>query len=255
MTDERFDRDLRSVLVEDAPREVPDDLARRVAAIPATHPVSSARVRHRWIRPVPVWVAAAAVVAVVALAALWQFGPDGQPSVGDEPSSSPSAGTPGSTAPATSPGASAGAPSCVAAGLEARILGWQGAAGSRIADVQLTNTTGGPCIVRGTPALQLVDGEGRVLLDSATAGPSGQPQVADGDPGIELAPGASVRTEVRASNYCGPIPVLPIDIAFTLTASGGQTIAVPGPGVSSADATPPCMGSTAGVIDMNGWRR
>ena len=48
MNDDRFDDDLRSTLLADAPSEVPDDLRRRVAAIPVTLPAPSAR---RW----PAW--------------------------------------------------------------------------------------------------------------------------------------------------------------------------------------------------------
>ena len=182
---------------------------------------------------------------VVLAVGFWRFGPAGQPGVGDAP--------PSSASPAPSRSADVGA--CLAADLEGRILGWQGAAGSRIADLEITNTTTRPCFVRGTPGLQLVDARGRVLIDSATAGPSGQPHVTSTDPTLELAPDAHVRTEVRASNYCGPAPSPPIDIAFTLPSGGGQFVARAASGVSSAEAVPPCLGSTGSHIEMNGWRR
>jgi len=139
--------------------------------------------------------------------------------------------------------------------VEGRILGWQGAAGSRIADVEITNTTARPCFVRGTPGLQLVDAGGRVLIDSATAGPSGQPQITQADVEFELTPGGRLRTQVQASNYCGPAPSPPIDIAFTLPSGGGRFVAVPGTGVSSAEAVPLCLGSAGAQISMNGWRK
>ncbi len=255
MSDERFDHDLRSVLREEAPRDVPDALRRRVAAIPAANPVPAARTRWSW--PAGMALRAAAVVAVVALLAVgfWRFGPASQSGVGGSPS-------PAATAvPSTNPsaGASAG-DACMATDLSGRILGWQGAAGSRIADVEITNTAARRCAIRGTPALELVGAAAGevVLIDSRTAGPSGDPHVAPTDPRLELAPGDRLRTQVAASNYCGvavPLPSTPIDIAFTLPSGGGRFVATPDTGVSSADAIPPCLGSAGSAISMNGWRR
>ena len=245
MSDERFDRDLRSVLLDDAPRDVPEDLRRRVAAVSATQPAASGMVRPVWRRPVPLWFGALVAVVVVLAIGFWRFGPSGQPGVGDgaSPTASPA------------PTQSAAATACLAADLAGRILGWQGAAGSRIADVEITNTSERRCFVRGTPGLQLVDASGRILIDSATAGSSGQPHETSTDPSLELAPGAHIRTEVGASNYCGLAPSAPIDIAFTLPSGGGRFVATPGPGASSAEAVPPCLGSTGSLIAMNGWRR
>jgi uncharacterized protein DUF4232 len=253
MSDERFDQDLRSVLLEDAPRNVPDDLRRRVAAVPAEHPAGSTTARPLWRQPVPQLIGALAAVLVVLAIGFWQFGPSRDPGVGAEPSSSATSGADSSPSPGPSEPATVSA--CVAADLVGRILGWQGAAGSRIADVEVSNTTARPCFVRGTPGLQLVDASGRVLIDSAMTGPGGQPHVTPTDPSFELLPDRRVRTDIRASNYCGPAPSPPIDIAFTLPSGGGRFVAVPADGVSSAEAVPPCLGPTGGQIEMNGWRR
>jgi hypothetical protein len=253
MTDEQFDQDLRSVLLEGAPREVSDDLRRRVAAVPMTHPVPSVMARPVWRHPVPLAIAALAAVAIVLAVGFWRFGPAGPTGVGVGPSSAPASVADSPSPPATVQ--PTGGTACVATDLAGRILGWQGAAGSRIADVAISNTAARRCVVRGTPGLQLVDADGRILIDSATAGPSGQPHVVATDPTFELAPGAQVRTEVRASNYCGPAPVSPIDVAFTLPSAGGRVVATPAPGVSSAEAVPPCLGSSGSLIEMNGWRR
>jgi hypothetical protein len=256
MTDDRFDQDLRSVLLEDAPREVPDDLRRRVALISATDPAAARPSRPAW-RPIPLWVGALGVLLVVLALGLWRLGPT-FPGVGDgssptpsvDPSRSPSSEVVSSPSPSIVPTA------CNAADLVGRILGWQGAAGSRIADVEISNATDHPCFVRGTPGLELVDAGGRVLVDSSTAGPSGLPNVTSTDPSFELAPGGLLRTEVAASNYCGTAPSAPIDIALTLPAGGGRLVAVPDPGVSSDMAVPPCLGpSASSQIAMNGWRR
>lgn len=280
MSDQRFEGDLRSVLLEEAPREVPDDLRRRVAAVSATHPVASGPSRPARRHPVPFLIGGLAalaivLVAVAAIAAWWStsepgFGGPPSPSPSVEPSVEPSGAPSQSPAPAPStapPSAVGSSPSptspsstsvsaCRAGDVSARILGWQGAAGSRIADVEVTNTAARPCLVRGTPGLQLLDAAGRVLIDSATAGPSGRPRATSTDAELGLAPGGRLRTQVRTSNYCGPTPLPPIDIAFTLPSGGGRFVAVPGPGVSSTDAGPPCLGgATAGQITMNGWQR
>lgn len=277
MSDDRFDQDLRAVLLEDAPGEVPDDLRRRVAAVPATHPVSGRVSGPSWRRPVTLWLGAGAALVLVLVAASWWFGPAAQQGVGGQPSSSPST-EPQVTLPPSiaviapsashEPSPSSGAPSpsmtpapsgpiaCVATELEGKILGWDGAAGTRGTDVEITNTATHPCFVRGTPRLQMIDSTGRVLIDSAAAGPSGEPRVAPGDKQIELAPGGRARTTVTASNYCGATPTLPIDIAFTLPSGGGRLVAVPATGVSSDIAVPECLGaSTPANIAMTGWKK
>jgi hypothetical protein len=239
MSDDKFDQDLRAVLSEDAPSEVPDALRRRVAAVPGMAPAAAPEPRASWWRRSPQWVGALVVLAVVVIG-FWRFAPAPH-IVGASPSVPPS----------VSPSVSAGPPvGCSALDLSARILAWQGAAGSRIADVDLTNNGDAACQVAGSPGLQLLDADGRVLIDSAD---SGEPP--SGDPDVPLEPGERLRTEVAASNYCGPDPVLPIGIAFVLPAGAGQVVAAPVSGVSSDLAVPPCMGSAGGDISMNGWVR
>jgi len=260
MSDERFDQDLRSVIQEDAPRDVPDELRREVAAIPSTQPAG--RARPIWRQPIPLWIGGLAAAALVIAIGAWRLGPVLSTDVGGSPTPLETVGpsvTASSVAiasPSIAPSASSPAVvACVAADLEAHIPRWQGAAGSRIADVGITNTSARPCLVRGTPGLRLVDANDVVLLDSATAGPSGQAHVAPSDPSFELAPGGLLRTEVQASNYCGPDPTLPIHIVFDLPAGGGKVNVTTALGYSSDEGVPPCMGSTAGTIAMNGWRR
>jgi len=270
MSDDRFDQDLRAVLLEDAPGEVPDDLRRRVAAVPNTYPVAGRLSGPTWRRPVTLWLGAAAALVLVVVAASWWFGPAAQQGVGGLPSSSPSVAPPTSSPsvavaspsttpapptppPSPTPAPSVGVVACRAADVEGKILGWQGAAGSRIADVEITNTSANPCLIRGTPRLELLDSTGAVLIDSATAGPSGEPHVAPGDTEFRVAPGGQLRTSVQVANYCGATASPPIDIAFTLPSGGGRFVAVPGTGVSSDLAVPGCMGSAPSQISMNGW--
>lgn len=256
MSDERFEQELRSVLLDDAPRDVPESLRRRVAGVTAAESHPTGRGRIRW----PLRVAGTAgLVALIAglVLGLWRFGPASQSGTGEGPSASASPSlSPSSSSPSSSASASpSGVGLCLASDLAGRILGWQGAAGSRIADVEITNASAGRCTVRGTPGLELVDATGRAMIDSQTSGPSGRPRAAPADPAFELAPGARLRTQVAASNYCGPAPTLPIDIALTLPSAGGRLLAAPGSGVASTEATPPCLGSDGSAISMNGWRR
>jgi uncharacterized protein DUF4232 len=260
MSDERFDQDLRAVLLEEAPYDVPDELRRRIAAVSSSEP-ESMRPMPTWQRPAVRWGVALAAAVVVVLVGVWQFRPAPETGVGTDPSASPS-GVPATSTTAAASAQSSSSPSavpdvaaCLAVDLDGQILGWQGAAGSRIADIRVSNKGARPCTIQGTPRLELVDATRRVLIDSMAAGASGDAHVSPTDERFELAPGDRLRTEVQVSNYCGEAPVPPIDVAFDLPAGGGHLVAAPGPGVSSSEALPPCLGSAPSSISTNGWRR
>jgi hypothetical protein len=275
MSDERFDEDLRAVLREAAPRDVPDDLRRRIDGIPAAHPVAASGTRWGWLRPLPAGLGALVVVGLVAAITVWRLGPGPVPGVGSSanptntfpsvPTAPPAAPSSAAASPAASssavtaqatPTPTSGPVNCQSFDLTGRILDWLGAAGSRIADIEITNKSSTACRVRGTPGLRLVDATGRVLIDSASLGASGRPHVASGDPSFEVAPGGTLRTQVEASNYCGPDPVLPLSIKLVLPANAGTLTARPASGVSSDESVPPCNGPGSGPqIAMNGWRR
>ena len=132
MSDERFDQDLRSVLQEDAPRDVPDDLRRRVGAVPATHPATSGPTRPVWRHPVPLWIGVVSAIAVLLAVGTLQFRPAPQSSVGGAPSStgsaqpSPSTAAGANSSPSPTPSHVAAVTACRAANLVGRILSWQG---------------------------------------------------------------------------------------------------------------------------------
>ena len=259
MSNERFDQDLRAVLLEDAPRDVPDELRRRVAAVSTNRPIPAPT--PVWQRPAVRWAVVLAAAVVVVTVGAWQLRPAPEAAVGTDPSTTPSAAPSSDASPvasasaSSSPSAAPEVVACLAVDLDGRIVGWQGAAGSRIADIRVTNGGSRPCRIQGTPGLALVDATGRVLIDSTAAGPSGRPHVSATDPRFELAPGEPLTTEVQVSNYCGPTPVAPVDISFDLPGGGGRFVVGPEPGVSSSEAVPPCMGSTPSSITTNGWRR
>jgi hypothetical protein len=136
--------------------------------------------------------------------------------------------------------------------LTAKVTGWQGAMGSQIATVKLTNAATATCRLRGTPGLQLVDAGGHILIDSAAQGTTGLPHVSPGDKTWTLAHNGWVTTMVQVSNYCGATtPVMPTPVAFRLPSNGGRLVAAAGPGSS----VPPCNGNPGdpGTIAMNGW--
>jgi len=155
--------------------------------------------------------------------------------------SSPSPGDP--TASATAASASGGA--CRPADVDARITQWEGAAGSRIADIELTNTGSRACGLERMAKPQLVSGQGDVLIEGAT--PAGTTVIA-------FAPGDVLKTLVRASNYCGPAAQRWVSVAF-VTSYDALFVAAP---LTPTDTTlPPCNGApgSAGTIEMQPWAR
>ena len=142
--------------------------------------------------------------------------------------------------------AAASPPPCVGSHLSARIVDWQGAVGSRIADVQLVNTSFSPCSIRNFPQVRLVNGHGTTLIGGPAASTTGAAHV--------LAALGFLKTEVEDSNYCGAAPTKPSTLEFVLPGSQGRVVAIP---VSATDDTgvPPCFGTpgSAGHISMHAW--
>ena len=173
------------------------------------------------------------------------------------PSDSPSAAPSDSPSPTPTPSptpkpTAVPTPVCTSTMLTGKVTGWQGAMGSQIATVRLTNASSTTCRLRGTPRLQLVDAGGHILIDSSTQGASGLPHVSTGDKTWTLAHSSWVTTMVQVSNYCGATtPVMPTTIGFYLPSNGGRLVAAAGSGGS----VPPCYGNPGdpGSIAMNGW--
>src|SRR4051794_35194938 len=215
-----------------------------------------ARTAHAPMAPRPTSATAAGGVSLVGLGLLavalvvavaWLGNRDGLSGVGAVPSPTPSAtispATPAPTAietPAPTASATPRAPSptpapsllaaCAASDLAVQITMWEGAAGSRIAHLELTNTGPGTCSTPDTWQPSLVDGDGNVLI-------AGKPSSADSR--ITLPAQQTVTALALASNYCGQAPVPPVSIAFAF--DDAQVTAAP---ESADDATvPPCNGS------------
>jgi hypothetical protein len=132
---------------------------------------------------------------------------------------------------------------CDAVKLTVRITRWDGAAGSRGADVVLTNTGSSPCVVKAQSRPQLVDGKGTILIDGGTPGPSSS---------LTVAPGGRLRTSVFDSNYCGPAPKAPVTVAIILS-GGGRIVATPATDQIDT-AVAPCNGpGQPALIQMGLW--
>jgi len=223
----------------------------------APRPISPARrltMRNRL--PVATLTGATLVIVAVAVAAIVLGRPGPSSTVGSSPSTaaaSPAPSAPAPSAPASvtavvSPPATA-APTarptigpCDPASLTARIKSWEGAAGSRIATVELTNRGTASCVLDALDRPQLLGGDGSVRIDGQSPATTDQ---------LTLKAGAVVTTLVEASNDCKPAPVPPITLAFVF-ADGQRLVAEP---LSPTDTTdPPCNGAgSPGTIDMHPW--
>jgi hypothetical protein len=143
-------------------------------------------------------------------------------------------------------------PNCTNANLTAKVTGWEGAMGSQIATVKVTNTSSTKCRLRGTARLQLVDAASHILIDSKTMGASGLPHVSPGDTLWTMGHLGWVTTMVQVSNYCGSVTaVLPTTIALYLPSNGGRIVAA----ANASGGVPGCLGAPGdtGSIQMNGW--
>ncbi len=240
--------------LEDGPTDAPHQVLDTVFAAVPSIPQRRSAWRLPWtISPVLGFARVLAAVAItvgLGSAALFLVLRPTPGGVGDQGSPSPAAVAPPSGIASGAATASTPAPSalilvlpCDNATLEARITMWEGAAGHRIAHVELTNTGLEACVVQATLRPQLVDGNRSILIDGAA--PAGS------DPLLTLAPSKTLKTLVQDGNYCGPAPVAPVSVAFVL-ADGSHVLAAP---VSPTDATvPPCLGSGSKAdIEMQPW--
>ena len=143
---------------------------------------------------------------------------------------------------------------CASAHLVARVTpveaspgvfeGWSGAAGHRVANVELTNT-GPACTLASLSQPQLIEGHGAVVIDSPAPGPSAI---------LTVGPGTVLKTMVQDANYCGPALAAPVTVAFVLNGGADRVVALP---VTPKDTSgvPPCNGApgSAGDIEMQPW--
>jgi hypothetical protein len=140
---------------------------------------------------------------------------------------------------------------CTPNEVDAVITNWDGAAGNRIATVELRHIGTVACSVEPMPQPWLADKGGAHLIDGKAG--TGAP--------ITFGPGDVLYTLVDASNYCGPDPKAPVMVAFTQ----GDVAQDPPPAnaalfvataLTPGDLTgvPPCNGpGQPGSIQMHPW--
>jgi hypothetical protein len=130
---------------------------------------------------------------------------------------------------------------CVAEALTASGGPWGGAAGSRGADIVVTNGGTAPCVLPAHATVAIVDSTGTAVLST-------QPQAGAG-PTIE--PGGSEGFSVLVSNFCDETVNLPMHLSMAL-ATG--SIDVTGLEMATTDDLPPCNGpGQPAAISTTDW--
>jgi hypothetical protein len=130
---------------------------------------------------------------------------------------------------------------------DAVITQWSGAAGSRVATVELRQLGPNACFVNSLPQVNLVG----MVGGSITVMISGAPE--SGSP-IDFKPGDLLYTQVDVTNYCGPDPEAPVTVAFgrDMADVNGFTATPLSP--TDLSGVPPCNGpSRPAEIEMHPW--
>jgi hypothetical protein len=168
--------------------------------------------------------------------------PSASPSA--EPSASPSATPEPTPTPTPTPTPVPPISLCDPSDLHARIVSWEGAAGSRIATVTVKNEASTACELPKTARPELVDGNDAILAKGDTPASSSR---------ITFEPGSTLQTLVDVSNVCAQSPKPPITVWFDL---GHDRTLKAAPKSASDDTLPPCNGpGMPAAIQMQPWSR
>jgi len=151
--------------------------------------------------------------------------PDATPT--DAPAATPTSGP--EATPTSVPG---GFEACTADQLAGTITAWEGAAGHRIATVQLRNVGNIGCSVPDLLRPALVDTDGHALIVGTPAQPTST---------VTIRAGRYVTTQVDMDNYCGADPTGALRIRLYLP-SEDSVEAAPGSGLTGPLDAPPCNG-------------
>lgn len=158
--------------------------------------------------------------------------------VGRPPAYRPLGTSPSTVQPTPSPSMT---PACTSALLRS-VGSMEGAAGSRVGAIGLTNLSEETCTLQGTPAITLLDQNLDPIISDVSFGSSPAGWVANGSPEppgwpvVALAPGDSASVRVSWSNWCpngGAAPLWRIEIP------GGGLLDVNG---MDSLTPPPCNG-------------
>jgi hypothetical protein len=140
---------------------------------------------------------------------------------------------------------------CTPADVDAVITKWDGAAGNRIATVELRHIGTVACSVDPLPQPWLADRGGAHLIDGRAG--AGAP--------VSFGPGDVLYTLVDVSNYCGPEPGAPVTVAFTQgdvaqdpPPQNAATFVATALKPDDVSGVPPCNGpGQPGSIQMHPW--
>lgn len=133
---------------------------------------------------------------------------------------------------------------CTPDDVDAVITAWDGAAGHRIATVELHQIGSSACAVASLPQPWLADGNGSPMINGKAG--AGAP--------ISIAPGEVLHTLVDVSNYCGPDPKAPVTLAFTEVNTA--TFVATALTRDDLSGVPPCNGpGSPATIQMHPWGR
>lgn len=133
---------------------------------------------------------------------------------------------------------------CTPYDVDAVITAWDGAAGHRIATVELHQVGTSECTVAPLPQPWLAGGHGaELVVGHAGAGAA-----------IPFAPGEVLHTLVQVGNYCGPTPDAPVMVAFNQDSGVFVATALTPTDMSGL---PPCSGAAGPKddIQMHPWER
>ncbi len=259
MVDDQFEQKLRVALLEDAPGPVPARLRLRIASIPDESAASHLRLVRSpltgRLRAVAAGLAAVIVVGgtIIALAGLHNWGVrPASPSLPrlTLPSTAVSPAPSAASSPTSSPAASA--PACTAPQLAIGDVAWQGATGSMMGGFVVWNTSDTPCMLVGTPRVDVLDASGRDLhvanhpmpsaAPSAFTLPAHQPA-----PVLFRPPPAGLGSvEVQWWNMCGTVADGPLSVVVTLPAGGVLRSEV------GYGGEPPCVTPSGGSVMIVG---
>jgi len=167
-------------------------------------------------------VLAGALVAVAAFGVIAGGSNLGQPQASNEPVSTPT----------NVPGAAA---ACAAGDLAGVITAWEGAAGHRIATIDIHNGGSGQCLLPRSMRPALIDADGRALIVAA-----GGNQPAP----LAFPAGSYVTTMVDMANYCGAEPASPLKLRLYLDDQSSLELSAAANLTYPLDP-PPCSGQNA----------
>jgi hypothetical protein len=132
------------------------------------------------------------------------------------------------TAPAVTPATGSG--ECAPDDLRVDGGPWEASAGSRFAELTVTNQGDAACALPAQPSVAVADATGSVLVATDQAGAAAGPS---------LATGGTARFSVQFANWCDSATAMPARVLF-LIAGGGIDVA--NLALPTADDMPPCNG-------------